>query len=63
MRQIEIFKFLQLSGKIDIFISHDWPLNIHKYGNTEELLRRKPFFEQEVIFQRKILDNFFFVKC
>lgn len=48
MRQIEIFKFLQLSGKIDIFISHDWPLNIHKYGNTEELLRRKPFFEQEI---------------
>jgi len=48
MRQIEIFKFLQLSGKIDIFISHDWPLNIHKYGNAQELIRRKPFFEQEM---------------
>lgn len=50
MRQIEIFKFLQVSGNIDIFISHDWPLNIHQYGNTQDLLRRKPFFQQEVKF-------------
>jgi lariat debranching enzyme len=48
MRQIEIFKFLQLSGKIDIFISHDWPLNIHNYGNAQELIRMKPFFEKEI---------------
>lgn len=33
---------------MDLFISHDWPRGIEKYGNVEDLLKRKPFFQPEV---------------
>ena len=29
-------------------MSHDWPTTIPRFGNTQNLLRRKPFFRQEV---------------
>ena len=29
-------------------MSHDWPNEIHKYGDTEALLRRKPFFREDI---------------
>ena len=29
-------------------LSHDWPTTIPRHGDTKALLRRKPFFEQEV---------------
>ena len=29
----------------DIFLSHDWPQDIALYGDTEDLLRKKPFFK------------------
>ena len=34
--------------KIDIFLSHDWPQGIYHHGDTSTLLRKKPFFRQEV---------------
>jgi lariat debranching enzyme len=33
---------------VDIVLSHDWPLGIEQHGNTNDLLRRKPYFRQEV---------------
>ncbi|KAL3912022.1 MAG: hypothetical protein SGILL_007050, partial [Bacillariaceae sp.] len=33
---------------VDIMLSHDWPLGIEQHGNTNDLLRRKPYFRQEV---------------
>lgn len=36
-------------GHVDIAVSHDWPRGIYYHGNTEELLRSKPFFRDEVI--------------
>lgn len=30
-------------------LSHDWPTGIHRYGNTEQLLRVKPFLREDVI--------------
>ena len=29
-------------------MSHDWPNEIHKYGDTVALLRRKPFFREDI---------------
>ena len=40
----------QLSGKIDVFVSHDWPVEIYHHGDKEGLLRWKPFFRKEVMF-------------
>jgi hypothetical protein len=36
------------NDRLDIVISHDWPLGIAHHGDTEGLLRRKPYFRAEV---------------
>ena len=38
----------QIQKPIDIFLSHDWPCNIARYGNTKDLIRRKQFLAAEV---------------
>ena len=35
---------------VDIFLSHDWPVTITRYGDEAALLRRKSFFAEEVGF-------------
>ncbi|KAF8549037.1 DBR1-domain-containing protein [Imleria badia] len=39
---------LSLLSKPDIFLSHDWPQSIEQYGDTQGLLRKKPFFRQDI---------------
>ncbi|KAG2059669.1 hypothetical protein BDR06DRAFT_1003249 [Suillus hirtellus] len=39
---------LSLLSSPDIFLSHDWPQHIERHGDTQGLLRRKPFFRQDV---------------
>ena len=34
--------------RLDIMLSHDWPQGIEQHGDTEGLIRRKPFFRQEI---------------
>lgn len=49
-RPLTLDKSLQLRDRgapIDIFLSHDWPLGIEQHGDTQALLREKPFFKQE----------------
>ncbi|XP_031847911.1 lariat debranching enzyme [Nomia melanderi] len=48
IRNLEIFRLKQLSGNIDIFLSHDWPAGITKYGDENSLLRGKPFFKNDI---------------
>ncbi|XP_065360985.1 lariat debranching enzyme [Calliphora vicina] len=48
VRQLEIFRLKQLSSKIDIFMSHDWPKGIYNFGNKEQLARFKPFLREEM---------------
>lgn len=51
-RAFELLKLAQLappeSTHIDLFLSHDWPAGIEQFGNAADLIRRKPFFEQEI---------------
>lgn len=49
VREIDVFKLKQVEEPIDIFLSHDWPLGITEYGNWEKLIRKKPFFKEEVM--------------
>lgn len=37
-----------VSPVLNIMLSHDWPRGIEQHGNTEGLLKRKPFFREEV---------------
>ncbi|KAH8351649.1 hypothetical protein KR059_010388 [Drosophila kikkawai] len=48
VRQLEVFRLKQLSGRVDVFLSHDWPAGIYEYGNKAQLLRRKPFFAADM---------------
>lgn len=46
---IERLKALPLVGaRPTIVLSHDWPLEIERYGDTGALIRKKPFFKDEV---------------
>ena len=46
-RQFDITK-LSLLDSPAIFLSHDWPLGIERYGDLSWLLHAKPFFSDEV---------------
>jgi lariat debranching enzyme len=37
----QVFRLLQLQQPTDVFLSHDWPSNIARYGNLQQLLSRK----------------------
>ncbi|XP_053675799.1 lariat debranching enzyme [Anopheles nili] len=47
-RQIDVFRLKQLSPKVDIMLSHDWPRGITNYGNETQLLRFKPAFREDI---------------
>lgn len=50
-REYDIARLSQLavvSAYPTVFLSHDWPLEIEQYGDTAALIRRKPFFRDEV---------------
>lgn len=48
VREYDVKKLLQLEQPIDIFLSHDWPRGIERYGDLEHLMRIKNYFVQEV---------------
>ena len=50
VRAFDVQKLLALggSGRPDVFLSHDWPANVQRFGDQRELLRRKPFFRDEI---------------
>lgn len=51
VRNVDIYRMKCLSkcdSRVDVIASHDWPLGIEQHGNTEELLRKKPYFRAEV---------------
>lgn len=49
IRSLDVFRIKQLQpGQIDIMLSHDWPRGIAWYGDTQHLLQRKKYFQQEV---------------
>ena len=38
-----------LGKRIDVMLSHDWPRGIEQYGDLQGLLRRKPFFREDIM--------------
>jgi lariat debranching enzyme len=47
-RNVPLVKSLRQLSKPDIFLSHDWPQSIEQHGDTQGLLRKKPFFRQDI---------------
>lgn len=48
VRSVDVFRLKMIETGIDIMMSHDWPNGITNFGNTAELLRWKPFFEEDI---------------
>ncbi|KHN80109.1 Lariat debranching enzyme [Toxocara canis] len=53
VRSVDVFRLKQLRPKIaaqrvDIMVSHDWPAGITDYGDVEDLLKKKPFFKEDI---------------
>uniref|UniRef100_T1IXA6 Large ribosomal subunit protein mL46 n=1 Tax=Strigamia maritima TaxID=126957 RepID=T1IXA6_STRMM len=48
VRNLDVFRLKQIGGPVDIFLSHDWPRGVHEYGSVGHLLRRKPFFREDI---------------
>ncbi|KAM7535710.1 hypothetical protein Aperf_G00000101112 [Anoplocephala perfoliata] len=48
IRNLEVFRLGQVSRRLDIMLSHDWPRGIYHYGDTQKLLSRKRHFRAEV---------------
>lgn len=47
-KEKEILKLSLLEEHIDVFLSHDWPAGIENYGDLKALLKRKPFFKEDI---------------
>lgn len=58
IRNLEVFRLKQLSQPLNIFLSHDWPSGVWEYGNKEQLIRFKPFFEYVITNLRVLLKYF-----
>ncbi|KAI5963114.1 DBR1 [Candida pseudojiufengensis] len=41
-------KMYLLGSKSDVILSHDWPVGIDKFGDKRTLLKRKPFFKDDI---------------
>lgn len=50
IRDYDVTKLMHLPLTDDpsVFISHDWPISIARHGDTRGLIRRKPYFKDEV---------------
>ncbi|KAI8967707.1 lariat debranching enzyme, C-terminal domain-containing protein [Mycotypha africana] len=48
-RKYDVEKLLHVQEPLDIFMSHDWPRGIERYGNLKKLMREKKFFINEIM--------------
>ncbi|KAI8426186.1 hypothetical protein MSG28_005120, partial [Choristoneura fumiferana] len=48
VRSLDVFRLSQLKDKVHVMLSHDWPVGITDFGDKENLLRRKPFFREDI---------------
>lgn len=48
-REFDVVRLKALKdGQVEIVMSHDWPNTIEQWGNTQALIRKKPFFKEEI---------------
>lgn len=48
IRELDVYRLLQLRQPLDVFLSHDWPSRIADHGNKAQLCRFKKFLAKEV---------------
>ncbi|KAI9483465.1 MAG: lariat debranching enzyme, C-terminal domain-containing protein [Benjaminiella poitrasii] len=48
VREYDVKKLLQVQEPLDIFLSHDWPRGVERYGNLELLMKFKKHFIDQI---------------
>ncbi len=48
IRELDVYRLMQLRQPLDIFLSHDWPSRIADHGDKAQLCRCKKFLAKEV---------------
>lgn len=48
VRDYDKYKLFQVSGRVDVGLSHDWPQGIEHSGDVRWLLREKPWFGNDI---------------
>lgn len=48
VRNLEVYRLGLLKEPLDVMLSHDWPRGIYNHGDCKQLLRKKPFFKDEI---------------
>jgi len=48
VREFDVFKLSLLAEPLDVFLSHDWPLGVARFGDAQALCRAKPFLRAEL---------------
>ncbi|CAH2039518.1 unnamed protein product, partial [Iphiclides podalirius] len=48
IRALDVFRLSQLKEEVHVMLSHDWPRGITDYGDKQNLLKRKPFFREDI---------------
>ncbi|KAI7908078.1 lariat debranching enzyme, C-terminal domain-containing protein [Cokeromyces recurvatus] len=49
VREYDVKKLLQIQEHLDIFLSHDWPKNVEKFGDIEHLMKIKQYFIDQIL--------------
>ena len=47
-REFDVCRLEMLQEPIDIFVSHEWPHEIYRFGDMESLLKCKPYFREDI---------------
>ena len=48
VRELDVYRLLQLRRPVDVALSHDWPRGIAHHGDKAQLFRAKTFLRREV---------------
>ena len=48
VRELDVYRLLQLRQPVDVGLSHDWPRGIANHGDAAQLFRAKSFLRREV---------------
>ena len=48
LRELEVYRMSHLISDIDVMLSHDWPQDIWEFGDKQQLLRIKPYFQEDI---------------
>jgi hypothetical protein len=57
VRGYDVEKLMQIQQPMDIFLSHDWPRGIERFGDLRALLRVKKYFYGEVSVAFAMMDR------